>query len=177
VTYLTAGTKCEPPLRGSNPANQSKQLSSTAKAKTITIKAERLSSTAKLPTKAYEGDAGFDLYSDQKIRVTGHTKQRISTGVRLAIPDDYCLVVKDRGSTPELGLTHAAGVIDQGFRGELFITLVNFTPWPVDLAVGDKLLQFLVLPVPRVKLVEVTETETINTNTERGEKKLASSGA
>ena len=141
----------------------------------LLLKVERLTASAKLPSRAYDNDAGFDLYADESVRINAHQRANIRTGIRVEIPEGYCLLIKDRGSTPGLGLTHAAGVVDQDYRGEVFLTVINFTSWPIDISTGDKLLQFLVVPVPKVTLKDVTSTGGISTSTSRGEKKLGSS--
>ena len=80
-----------------------------------------------LPTKRDE-DAGFDVYAIQNDEVIviapGETKM-INTGIRSAFNSNYVLLGRERGSTGSKGLRLGAGVIDSGYRGDIFIPINN----------------------------------------------------
>ena len=94
------------------------------------IKFAKVKETAIIPTKEEE-NAGFDIYacwegiskSDKIIR-PHHTKL-IPTGIACALPIDYYFQVEERGSTGSKGIKKSAGVVDSGYRGEIFIAITN----------------------------------------------------
>lgn len=80
-----------------------------------------------IPTKEKE-DAGYDIYAcfgDPYILIPSHKTALVPTGIACAVRDAYYLQVQERGSTGSIGLKYGAGVIDSGYRGEIFIALTN----------------------------------------------------
>ncbi len=64
------------------------------------------------------------------------------------------------------------GVIDAGYRGEIFVGLVNLSDKEYKFEAGDKICQLLLQPVANPEIVEVDE---IN-DTSRGEGGFGSTG-
>lgn len=140
---------------------------------------KKLSTTAKLPTKAYPSDAGFDLYidlGDDKSQIELQPQQRITlkTGISIKLPEGYCGIFKDRsGLAVKNGLHILAGVIDCNFLGELAICVLNTDKQKSHILYhGDKLTQMLIVPVPFIQIKEVNELPI----TDRGDKGFGSSG-
>lgn len=150
----------------------------------LQIPFQKLSETAKMPTKAHWDDAGWDLYSDEDAEIkTGETRC-INTNIAVAIPEGYCGVIFDRSSLGVKGLGRLAGVIDAQYRGPIKVCLHNHshgyyklemcenTYCIVKLPSGSKIAQMLILPVPAVQFVETDELP----ESHRGEKGFGSSG-
>lgn len=82
-----------------------------------------------IPTKEPE-NAGYDIYAnfeqDLMVFAPGETRL-VPTGVACAVTEDYYLQVEERGSTGSKGIKKSAGVIDSGYRGEIFIAITNCT--------------------------------------------------
>lgn len=96
-----------------------------------TIVWHRCKKDAITPTKRAE-DAGFDLYTVEKdIILNPHETRLFSTGLNVAISEGWWLLVKDRGSTGSKGIHVHCGVVDSGYRGELFVCLHNTNSYPV----------------------------------------------
>ena len=135
------------------------------------LKVKRLTSTAKLPTKAHNNDAGWDLYADIEKPVTIPTNglQVIDTGIAVGIPDGYCGVIKDRSSFGVAGHHILGGIIDSQYRSSIKVIMYSFRGKVIN--TGDKFAQMLILPVPKLELVEVDSLD----ETERGEKGFGSS--
>ncbi len=131
---------------------------------------------ATLPTRAYEGDAGLDLYAcERHILPPGH-RAVVPTGVAVAIPPGHAGLVLPRSGLAArhgIGLVNAPGLIDTGYRGELMVVLVNtdleetFVVEP-----GMRVAQLLVIALPDLQLLAVDELEL----TERGAAGFGSSG-
>jgi dUTP pyrophosphatase len=133
---------------------------------------ERLTSSAKLPTRAYEHDAGLDLYSDEECVIKPGERAIIRTGIKLAIPSGCAGLVWDKGGMAKNGLHSIAGVIDAGFRGELTIHLHNIGDTVKSISLGQKVAQLL---IQKVEFPAIIETK-IEDETERGERRFGSSG-
>jgi dUTP pyrophosphatase len=123
------------------------------------VKVARLRPDAILPTRAYAGDAGFDLYAAVSARLEPGARTQVPTGVAVEIPRGQAgLVLPRSGLAAKHGITlvNAPGLIDSGYRGELQVALLNtdqreaFVVEP-----GMRIAQLVVLPVPGVDLVEV----------------------
>ncbi len=91
----------------------------------------RLNDAAKVPTKRDE-DAGFDIYTTETdIRIPAHSQHLFATGIAAAVSKGWWLKVEDRGSTGSKGLHYHCGVIDTGYRDEIFICIKNDNPYDV----------------------------------------------
>lgn len=132
---------------------------------------EKVTPTAKLPTRAYEGDAGLDLYADEEVLLLPGQHLSIKTGIKLAIPFGYVGLIWDKGSLAKQGLHTLAGVVDAGYRGEIFVDLINLNTNDYIIKVGQKIAQILIQPV---SLCEISEGQ-VN-QTARSDKNLGSSG-
>ena len=95
------------------------------------IKWHKCDSRAIIPTKKPQA-AGFDIYTIEKnITIEPFSQHLFSTGLQVAIEEGYWLAVWDRGSTGSKGLHVHCGVVDNDYRGEIFICIKNDNPYPV----------------------------------------------
>ena len=136
------------------------------------IKVERIRTNAKMPTKAYAGDAGFDLYSAECCSLLPGVRVVIKTGLKIAIPNGYVGLVWDKSSTAKDGLHTLAGVVDSGFRGELSIIVINLGYDLYHISPGQKIAQLIIQEAPEFELKE----DKVDNDTERNDKMLGSSG-
>lgn len=97
-----------------------------------TIKFAKVKDNAIIPSKTLE-NAGYDVYgvfgdnNDKNRIVKPHQTKLIPTGIACALPTKYYFQVEERGSTGSKGIKKSAGVIDSGYRGEIFIAITNTT--------------------------------------------------
>ena len=95
------------------------------------------------------------------------------TGIACAIPRGYEGQIRPRSSTSRAGILISLGTIDEGFRGELAVMATNLNQHVRYVNAGDRIAQFVIVPVLRPVAVEVQEFED---NTDRGEHGWGSSG-
>ena len=127
---------------------------------------------AKMPTKAHEADAGFDLYTPGRVVVRRRDSTIIDTGVHFEIPRGYVGMLKSKsGLNIKMGI-RGEGVIDSGYTGSVVAKLYNDSDAPVIFEEGQKIIQVVFLPIPEVELVQVDSFE----QTERGCNGFGSSG-
>lgn len=153
----------------------------------------RKNEEVKLPTKREE-DAGRDVYAyfeEESLVIPAHATKLVPTGLYTAFSSDWVMVLKDRGSNGSIGLETTAGIIDSGFRNEIFVSLTNTNDKPViiskdvekTLKLDDVIMypyskgvaQLLMLPVPKMEIVELSVEELQAMESERGLGMLGSS--
>lgn len=154
----------------------------------------KLDEKAIIPTKRDE-DAGFDVYTiENDVVLEPFSKHLFSTGLSVALSKGWWLMAFDRGSTGSKGIHTHCGVVDNGYRGEIFICLSNDNNFPVKFTNSVEKVMFQdnvlcyptskaiaqLIPVlqPEVDSVEVDDKdwELVSGNTERGATKLGESG-
>lgn len=115
------------------------------------------------PTRAHEGDLGFDLYSNETISFQPGDIKLVDTGVRCKFPYMYGAFLKDRSSVAsQQHMFIHAGVIDSGYRGPIKVLFHNAGKYIRVINKGDKIAQMVLLPVVRcpVDVIEKFEDET-----------------
>ena len=125
---------------------------------------ERLTSSAKLPSRAHPTDAGLDLYADEEAILAPGEYRYIKTGLRLAIADGHVGLIWDKSGLAGKGLHCLAGVIDSGYRGEIRINIVNLNPHEHRIEAGQKITQLL---IQKIEIHEIIESS-LNNDTDRG---------
>ena len=129
-----------------------------------------------VPVYAHPGDAGADLVSTEAVRLEPGRRALVGTGVRIALPDGHvAFVVPRSGLAAKHGITvvNAPGTVDAGYRGEIKVCLLNTDATEAyDIAVGDRIAQIIVMPVPRARFIPVEELP----DSARGEGGFGSTG-
>jgi len=140
------------------------------------IQFKKLLPTAQKPKFGKPGDAGADLVATS-IEWRGDLQIVYGTGIAVEIPEGMVGLVFPRSSVRDknLSMANSVGVIDSGYRGEIMVTF-NITADDLDFvskyAVGDRIAQLVIMPVPLAQYVEVEELS----ETSRGDKGHGSTG-
>lgn len=139
------------------------------------VKIKRLHPDAVIPKYAKNGDAGLDLTAINIISNT-HSQVQYDTGLSVEIPEGYVGLIFPRSSVfqYEISLSNCVGIIDSGFRGSIKV-IFNKTNGLDSLKykVGDRIGQLIILPYPKIELIEVDELS----ETERGSNGFGSTGS
>lgn len=135
---------------------------------------------AKMPDKAHEDDAAFDIYATEKVTIPPGEVKLVSAGFSIELPQEEGYLW-DMEVRPRSGLAlknavtihNSPGTVDQGYRGTVGVILFNGhnTEW-FDVHVGDRIGQMLFNRRPLIKLIQVDELS----DTARGEGGFGSSG-
>ena len=137
------------------------------------LKVKKLSKHARLPSKANEDDAGWDLYAAEDVIIEPSERTLIGTDIAMSIPAGYVGLIWDRsGMATKRGVHCFAGVIDSGYRGEVKVCLWNASDEHCIINKGERMAQLLVQPAPAFPLIEVQNLDT----TQRGSGGFGSSG-
>jgi dUTP pyrophosphatase len=142
----------------------------------VTLTFTRLSEDAREPSRAHDGDAGYDLYSVETATIAPGERASVGTGIALAIPDGWAgLVLPRSGLAARHGITlpNAPGLIDAGYRGEVRVLLLNADCRETfHVAPGDRIAQLVLVRHESPELIEVESLE----ETVRGTGGFGSSG-
>lgn len=132
-----------------------------------------------LPAYATDGAAGLDLFAavpdDGPVELRPGARAAIPTGLRVAIPEGCEGQVRARSGRAlreGLAVLNAPGTIDEDFRGELHVLLVNLGEGPLVIRRGERVAQLVIAPVVRVRVVAVDALD----DTARGEGAWGSTG-
>lgn len=139
----------------------------------LTVKIQRELVDAEIPAYGYPGDAGMDLAIVNEWTLGVDESRDLPTGIKVELPDGVWARITGRSSTlRKRGLFVNEGVIDQGYRGELFVYVTNRSGEPVTIEHGTRLAQLILAPVLRAKIVEVEQVA----DSHRGAKGFGSTG-
>lgn len=144
------------------------------------LQVARIRESAALPRYATLGAAGLDLTAalDAPIEIPPLSRVQVPTGLVVGLPPGHEGQVRPRsGLAFRHGLTvlNAPGTIDEDYRGELAVLLVNLGSEPVRLEPGERIAQLVVAPVTRVTVQEVSSPDALSA-TERGTGGFGSTG-
>ena len=115
---------------------------------------------SKIPTRANESDAGYDLYSTQKGVVPAKGRKVVKTGIAIAIPPGYYGRVAPRsGLAVKKGIDGLAGGIDSGYRGEVGVVLQNLSDEDFLFSEGERVAQLILEQCNTISWVDVDELE------------------
>ncbi len=120
----------------------------------LELKVRRLSSYAKLPTRAYNGDLGYDLYAAERHIINPSEQTAVGTGISVELPEGWGGVIKDRSSMAMKMIYTSAGVIDNGYRGEIKVLLRNNSKEPFKIELGDKIAQMVPIKLIDWEIIE-----------------------
>lgn len=132
----------------------------------------KLDSDAIMPTRAYETDAGLDLYATKDQIVPARGSAIFDTGVHVELPPFTAGLIKSKsGLNVKHDLT-SDGVVDVGYIGSICVKLYNHGDKDYMVRRGDKISQLVVadIHIPRLQLIDELD------ETERGEKGFGSTG-
>jgi dUTP pyrophosphatase len=142
----------------------------------VKLAVTRISDGATLPTRAYDGDGGLDLYAAHVARIEPGRRCQVATGIAVAIPPGHAGLVLPRSGLAArhgIALVNAPGLIDAGYRGELRVLLLNTDrDQAFEIAAGDRIAQLLVVAFAALEVSEVDDLDV----SERGQRGFGSSG-
>lgn len=99
-----------------------------------------------LPTRAHETDAGLDLYSPIWAIVPANGSMTIDTLVHVELPGGSVGMIKSKSGLNVNRSILSEGVIDEGYTGSIRVKLYNHGNRDVEIKVGDKISQLVILP-------------------------------
>jgi dUTP pyrophosphatase len=101
-----------------------------------------------LPKKAYDGDAGFDVFNNEASMVIWpDEKRKIKLGFAIELPEGYVALIQEKsGMAFKNGFITIGNVIDATYRGECHAIVWNTGDRPITIELGTKVAQMLIMP-------------------------------
>lgn len=134
----------------------------------------------KSPCRGHNTNAGIDFFVPNDFKTTLLAPQQsinIPSGIKANIPSGYALIAFNKsGIALKKGLDVGASVIDESYQGEVHLHMVNVSNQVVQINPGEKIVQFILLPVNYAMPIEVTDEELFDEESERGEGGFGSTG-
>ena len=151
----------------------------------------------KSPSRGTEQSAGIDFFvpvewnSGEPLSVEPGGRVLIPSGIKVNVPTGYALIAFNKsGVASKTGMVVGACVVDEDYQGEVHINMINtnqpteqsdgtvYATYPgyVTIAPGDKLVQFILVPVNYANPEEVSLEELYSEVSERGEGGFGSTG-
>ena len=128
-----------------------------------------------LPAYATAGAAGLDLRAAEAAILRPGARCLMPTGLAIALPAKHEAQVRPRsGLAVKHGVTvlNAPGTIDEDYRGEIKVPLINHGHEDFIIQRGDRIAQMVIAPVCHARLVQVSSLD----ETARGADGFGSSG-
>lgn len=136
----------------------------------------------KTPTRGTPGSAGIDFfvpddYPNELCEIRPLERFFIPSGIKANVPDGYALIAMNKsGVALKKGLVVGACVVDSDYQGEIHLHLINTSDKPVRIQPGEKLTQFLLIPVDHCFVEVVNEEDLFDDETTRGSGGFGSTG-
>lgn len=134
---------------------------------------KKLSPHAHPPERAKEGDLGYDLFCSERTVIPAGKTIAVPTGIAVQFPHGWGAVIKDRSSMAMRQVMVSAGVIDNGYRGEIKVAMTNHSGVEIIMETGQKIAQMIPVPVTGWLVREVDQLS----GSERGEGGFGSTGS
>lgn len=138
-----------------------------------TLRVRKLHERAVIPTRGSASAIGYDLSSLHKLMLPVGGILKVPTGLAIAVPSGhYGRIAPRSGLAVKHGVDVLAGVIDEDYRGEIVVVLVNHGREALWVEEGMRVAQLI---LERASILPVEEVEALD-NTQRGAGGFGSSG-
>lgn len=128
------------------------------------------------PKRSYEGDAGFDLFVAEDVDIHVDGFRDVSLGISVELPPGTWAMLTGRSSTlRRRGILVTQGVIDNGYRGEIFAGCRNLSESKVHLKRGERVAQLIPFALESCSMVP-TQVAELNPS-DRGSNGFGSTGS
>ena len=125
------------------------------------LKIEKLPHCVALPEYQTDGSSGMDLSAaiDEPIELKPLERKLIPTGIKIQLEKEFEAQIRPRsGMSIKHGITliNCVGTVDEDYRGEVCVPIVNISNEPYTINRGDRIAQMVIMPVAKAE-IEVTQ--------------------
>lgn len=139
------------------------------------FKIKKLHESAIVPRRAFSSDAGIDLFTYDDVTIAVGQRTLVKVGLAIEMPVGYEVQIRSRsGNAYKHGVVvlNSPGTIDQQYRGELGVILINHGDYDVEFKAGSAIAQMI---VSKVELVDFELSDELDA-TERDSAGFGSTG-
>lgn len=144
----------------------------------VIVKFLKLHPDAVIPEYQTNGASGMDIsaYLSEPLELKPMERRLIPTGLKMELPEGYEAQVRPRsGMSIKHGITliNCVGTIDEDYRGEICVPVVNLSNEAYTINNGDRIAQMVISPVTKAVTEEIKEELSV---TSRGSGGFGSTG-
>lgn len=126
------------------------------------------------PYRAYPTDSGLDLRAriEKAIFIRPLENKVIPVGIAIELRPGYEAQIRPRSGLSKQGVIAIFGTVDNSYRGEIKVTLINTSSKTIEIKPYERIAQLVIAPVtiPNIEYVDKLS------KTERGDKGHGSTG-
>ena len=140
-----------------------------------TLKIKKLNDDAIIPHIAHPGDAGMDLFACEEATLEPGASGLVKTGIAIELETNTEAQVRPRSGLAlkhQITLLNSPGTIDEGYRGEIGVIMINHGKTTFHIEKNMKIAQMVIKPILTVEVEEVEELS----DTSRGAGGFGSTG-
>lgn len=146
-------------------------------AKKTVLKIQRLAHNVNVPEYKTEGAAGMDLCAaiSEPMELKPLERKLVPTGLKIELEHGYEAQIRPRSGLSikhGISLINCVGTIDEDYRGEVCIPIVNLSNQTYVIQPGERVAQMIIAKYEQAKIEIVTELS----ETTRGEGGFGSTG-
>lgn len=122
------------------------------------LKIVKLKSSAVIPRYEHYGDSGMDLISIEEVEIKSYESKLIKTGISIELPPNTEAQIRPRSGLAlkhQITVLNTPGTIDEGYRGEIGVVLINHGSISFKVLPGMRIAQMVIMPIIRVEIEEV----------------------
>ncbi|WP_375500481.1 dUTP diphosphatase [uncultured Nostoc sp.] len=122
------------------------------------LKILKLHESAIIPKYEHPNDAGLDLVSIDELELPSGESRLIHTGISIELPQGTEAQIRPRSGLAlkyQITVLNTPGTVDEGYRGEIGVILINHGKSSFQVTKGMKIAQMVITPVVRVDVEEV----------------------
>ncbi|QHG17359.1 dUTP diphosphatase [Nostoc sp. ATCC 53789] len=122
------------------------------------LKVVKLADSAIIPKYEHPNDAGLDLVSIDELELPAGESRLIHTGISIELPQGTEAQIRPRSGLAlkyQITVLNTPGTVDEGYRGEIGVILINHGKSSFQVTKGMKIAQMVITPVVRVDVEEV----------------------
>ena len=124
------------------------------------LKIKKLNELAVIPYYAHPQDSGLDLFSIDELTINSGDSKLIHTGISIELPPGTEAQIRPRSGLAlkhQITVLNTPGTIDETYRGEIGVILINHGKNSFQVTKGMKIAQMVIASVLSVKVEAVDE--------------------
>lgn len=153
----------------------------------------------KMPEKAYDADAAYDVFTKEDVKVLDYERYAIPLGFKIQLPKHLAAVIQPRSGMSSIGMYAQQlykdrftkevridadvklGLIDSGYTGEVTAIVKTFgigsyLSNKIIIPAGTRIAQMRIVEIPNTELVSGVIKKEENDDKENGDKKRGDNG-
>ena len=117
---------------------------------------KRLNGHGYIPKRGSDGAAGYDLYAAEDVCIQPQCRGLVGTAISIKVPPGtYGRVAPRSGLSVKHEIDVGAGVVDEDYRGEVKILLINNSTKDFHASKGDRIAQLVLEKITNPEVKEV----------------------